>query len=61
MNDKITEKEAYEAYVKACHSKLAEWVSEFNFNECELWEDQKLNILEMGIGLHLGKKLKCHS
>jgi len=33
MNDKITEKEAYEAYVKACHSKLAEWVSEFNFNE----------------------------
>ena len=29
----INEKEAYELYVKACHRKIGEFVSEFNFNE----------------------------
>jgi len=33
MNKLVNEQEAYELYVKACHSKIGEFVSEFNFNE----------------------------
>lgn len=29
----MTEQQAYEEYVKSCHSKIGRFVSEFNFNE----------------------------
>lgn len=33
MSKMINEQEAYEQYVKACHSEIGVFVSEFNFNE----------------------------
>ena len=33
MQEVITEKDAYDMYVEACHSKIGEFVSEFNFME----------------------------
>ena len=36
MTNQITERQAYEAYVRACHSVTGEWISEFNFKEWRL-------------------------
>ena len=33
MKNKINEQQAYNEYVKACHSDLDIWVIEFNFDE----------------------------